>query len=112
MKYVIDIDGTICTNTNGKYEEALPYTDRIEYINELFSQGNYIVYHTARGMNTFLNDQTAANKKWYDVTEKQLNDWGAKYHKLILGKPSGDFYIDDKGVYSNDFFLRIHEHLK
>jgi len=23
---------------------------------------------------------------------------------LILGKPSGDYYIDDKGIGANDFF--------
>ena len=38
---------------------------------------------------------------------KQINalyDWGAKYHQLFLGKPSGDFYIDDKGIKDKDFF--------
>jgi len=30
--------------------------------------------------------------------------WGCKYHQLFLGKPSGDFYIDDKGINDTDFF--------
>ena len=29
MNYCFDIDGTICTNTNGDYEKAEPLTDRI-----------------------------------------------------------------------------------
>ena len=29
---------------------------------------------------------------------------GAKHHQLFLGKPSGDYYIDDKGVNDEDFF--------
>ena len=33
-KYCIDIDGTICTNTNGNYEKAEPFPDRIEQINQ------------------------------------------------------------------------------
>ena len=27
-----------------------------------------------------------------------------KYHQLILGKPSGDVYVDDKGIKDGDFF--------
>tara|TARA_B100000925_G_scaffold19428_1_gene13317 strand:- start:83 stop:310 length:228 start_codon:yes stop_codon:yes gene_type:complete len=40
----------------------------------------------------------------FDLTEKQLKDWGCKYHTLILGKPHADFFIDDKGVNSDEFF--------
>ena len=36
MRYVIDIDGTICTNTNGNYEKAIPYKDRIDKVNKLY----------------------------------------------------------------------------
>ena len=38
------------------------------------------------------------------MTEQRLEEWGAKYHDLILGKPAGDVYIDDKAVEANDFF--------
>ena len=37
-------------------------------------------------------------------TKQQLEKWGVKYHKLFLGKPSGDIYIDDKGIKDEDFF--------
>ena len=40
----------------------------------------------------------------YSMTEQRLKEWGAKYHDLILGKPAGDMYIDDKAVEANDFF--------
>ena len=39
-----------------------------------------------------------------DLTREQLNTWGCKYHDLILGKPHADYFIDDKGINSNDFF--------
>ncbi len=87
--YVFDIDGTICTNTFGQYKNAEPYIDNINKINALYSEGNYIKYFTARGSSTGID--------WYEFTKNQLRSWGAKYHELILGKPEGDIYIDDKG---------------
>jgi capsule biosynthesis phosphatase len=104
MRYVIDIDGTICTITDGNYGFAEPIKDRIDKINLLYDSGNVIIFHTARGMNTFNSDVEQVNKTYYKFTKDQLEKWGVKYHKLIMGKPSGDIYIDDKGVYANDFF--------
>jgi|TARA_R100000995_G_C3368252_1_gene70543 hypothetical protein len=106
MHYVFDIDGTICTmpNSESTYEEAEPIIDRIEKINALFDTGNRIIFHTARGMRTFKNDGKKAHNKYYSLTYDQLNNWGVKFHKLIMGKPSGDLYVDDKGVKDEEFF--------
>ena len=49
-RYCFDIDGTICTNTWGEYEDAEPFFDRIKIINKLYEKGNHITYLTARGM--------------------------------------------------------------
>jgi phosphatidate phosphatase PAH1 len=101
----VDIDGTICTSvTNGEYSSALPLCDRIEKINNLYDEGNYIVYLTARGMGRYSNNAALAKAKFYEITELQLKLWGCKYHELFLGKPSADYYIDDKGVNTNEFF--------
>jgi len=108
MKYVIDIDGTICTNTNGDYKNAKPYLNRIEMINHLFEDGHDIIMFTARGMGSGNDNVELAKQKYYDFTENQLIEWGVKYSKLILGKPSGDIYIDDKGKHSNDFFREFY----
>lgn len=104
MKYVFDIDGTICTNTNGNYEYAEPLMDRIKQINQLYDDGNFIFFHTARGMGRSFNRSAEAYELFYELTEEQLNKWGVKYHELFLGKPSGDVYIDDKGVNDGQFF--------
>ena len=45
-----------------------------------------------------------AKQEFYEFTEIQLSLWGCKYHQLHLGKPSADYYIDDKGIHSDDFF--------
>ena len=37
-------------------------------------------------------------KKGLSLTKSQLKKWGLKYHKLIMGKPSYDFFIDDKNL--------------
>jgi hypothetical protein len=87
--------------------EALPYQDRIEFINNLYSKGHQIVYFTARGMGTSNENVSSANKKWYEFTENQLLSWNAKYHTLIVGKPSADYYIDDRIIGISDFFISL-----
>ena len=87
-KYCIDIDGTICTNTNGNYEKAEPFPDRIEQINQLRKEGNKIILFTARG--------TSSGIDWEEVTKTQLNKWGLFYDELLFGKPEADIFIDDK----------------
>lgn len=104
MTYVFDIDGTICSLTEGDYESATPYTSRIEKINKLYDNGHTIIFLTARGMGRSNNNIGYANRVFYDFTRNQLIDWGVKFHDLFLGKPSGDFYIDDKGLKDEDFF--------
>ena len=83
-RYCFDIDGTICNNTWGKYEEALPYKDRIEYVNQLYESGNHITYFTARGMGTCNGNIDRVYEKWGEFTEIQLSLWGCKFHELRL----------------------------
>lgn len=97
MIYCFDLDGTLCTNTNGNYENALPYTQRIKFVNNLYDEGNTILIDTARGSTTKID--------WYDLTKKQLKNWGVKYNTLRVGiKLNADIFIDDKGINDNDFF--------
>ena len=103
-KYVFDLDGTLCTTHPGGYENAQPVWDRIRKVNSLHDAGHTIIIFTARGMATFRGVSPLAYIRWYWSTRKQLRAWGVKFHRLRLGKPSGDFYIDDKGVNSESFF--------
>lgn len=104
MTYVIDIDGTLCTLTDGNYSQAKPLKERIKKINKLATSGNNIILHTARGMNRFYGNAFKCHSEFYLFTERQLKKWGVLYDKLIMGKPSGDYYIDDKGINDEDFF--------
>lgn len=98
----VDIDSTIChcPNDNIKfvpdYKDCKPFLDRIQKINELYDQNNYILYWTARG--------TCTGYDWTELTTKQLKEWGCKYHKLILKKPFYDLFIDDKNIHCDAYF--------
>ena len=97
MIYCFDLDGTLCTNTNGKYETAIPLDDRIAIVNKLYEDGNIIYIDSARGSKTKID--------WYAFTYNQLINWGIKFHKLRTGiKLEADIFIDDKGINSEDFF--------
>ena len=96
MIYIIDIDGTICSKVDSDYKDAVPYLDRIEKINFLYDQGNEINYWTARGGKSGID--------WSEVTEKQLIEWGCKYHSLKMGKPSYDVWIDDLAINADEYF--------
>jgi hypothetical protein len=107
MRYTVDIDGTICTpgsTEETRYTGATRIQERIDLINQLYDDGHYITYLTARGMGRYNNSRELAEKEFFDFTYNQLRDWGCKFHELHLGKPSGDYYIDDKGVNANEFF--------
>jgi len=104
MIYVFDIDGTICSNTWGEYENAEPFLDRIGKNNLLYDSGDTVIYCTARGMGRTHNNIVESYKLLYDFTQRQLAEWGVKYHDLFLGKPNGDIYVDDKGENIKDFY--------
>ena len=102
--YVFDLDGTLCTHVNGNYADAEPMTERIKTVNKLFSNGHVIHIYTARGMGRFSNDGSLASDEFRSLTEKQLMDWGVKFHQLFMGKPAGDVYVDDKAQNDEEFF--------
>ena len=104
MKYVFDIDGTICTTNGSDYENSEPIIDRIQKINKLYDEGHTVVFQTARGMGRTDDNILQAYEMFFEMTADQLENWGVKYHRLFLGKPSGDIYIDDKGIRDSDYF--------
>ena len=98
MKTVyVDIDETICRSPESRdYSLAIPIVDHIHKINELYDAGVEIVYWTARG--------TGSGIDWREITEKQFEKWGVKYHELCIKGHNGDYFIDDRGINAEDFF--------
>lgn len=102
MRYVFDLDNTLCDTKknpdgNWDYNNSKPFEDRIKIVNELYENGHYIIIETARG--------SVSKKNWYEETYKQLVSYNLKFNELRTGvKFNADFFIDDKGINSNDFF--------
>jgi hypothetical protein len=97
MIIYVDIDETICKKSEDlDYKNADPIVERISKINNLYDEGNTIIYWTARGTMTGID--------WREVTESQFKRWGVKYHDLKFGKPVYDLFIDDKNINSERFF--------
>jgi mannose-6-phosphate isomerase-like protein (cupin superfamily) len=96
MNIFIDLDNTLCSTNNSDYENSKPIIERINKVNKLKEEGNYITIWTARGSKSGL-DHT-------ELTKKQLNEWNINFDKLILGKPSYDLYIDDKSINVDDYW--------
>lgn len=101
MIYCFDIDGTLCTKTDGAYELAQPFPERISVINSLHSSGHTIKLFTARGSTTGID--------WRKLTESQLSEWNVNYHELIMGKPEADIFIDDKAINADSWCWNLHK---
>ena len=97
MILYVDIDETICISPPDRdYSKAKPIFERINKMNELYDEGNTIIYWTARGSGSGLD--------WKETTENQFKEWCVKYHELRLGKPTYDLFICDKAMNSDMFF--------
>lgn len=99
MIIYVDIDNTICKTNNTDYINSKPINNRIDKINQMFENGDKIIYWTARG--------TLSGINYTELTKKQLENWGCKFHKLKMGKPCYDLFIDDKNINSNKFFNNL-----
>ena len=101
MVIYVDIDDTICESDKKglDYNKSSPIKARISKINDLYASGNTIIYWTGRG--------TLTGVDWREVTLRQLEEWGAKYHGLVMGKPAFDLFIDDKNINSEEFFKDV-----
>lgn len=103
-----DLDGVICSNTWGDYKNAIPDGDAILKINNLYNNGFEIIIYTSRYMGRFNSDIKKVYDYGFDFTKKQIENWGVKYHKLLLGKPSYDIIIDDKSYnYNKEWIKKI-----
>jgi N-acetylneuraminate synthase len=90
MRYVFDLDGTICTQERD-YAEARPNWPVIERMRQLRAEGHLIAVQTARGSGTGI--------EWRPVTEEQLERWGVPYDALYFGKPGAEAYVDDRAMH-------------
>tara|TARA_R110000822_G_scaffold95140_2_gene217752 strand:+ start:5764 stop:6153 length:390 start_codon:yes stop_codon:yes gene_type:complete len=96
-----DLDDTLCyreTKKIGieKYYECKPIPEMIAVANSCYDDGASIIIYTARGMSTFGGDVSLIYSNLYELTSRQLKEWGVKYDQLVMGKLHYDLLIDDK----------------
>ena len=77
-----------------------PIPEAVAVAKALFEQGHTIILYTERGIAERNGNVGAAVADVAGVTIATLKACGILYHELHFGKPSADFYIDDKAVLS------------
>lgn len=95
MLIAFDCDGVLCETKGTDYANAVPKKKNIAKVNALYDAGHMIIIFTGRG--------TVSGIDWRELTEKQFQDWGLKYHELIFHKPPYDIFVDDKAWNVKDF---------
>lgn len=85
----IDFDKTLTTGEGAAYWEGGeddPDEEMIEWVNEMYKDGNTIIIWTAR--------------PWSEAgqTVGMLTKWGVMWHAIRMEKGSADMYVDDKAV--------------
>lgn len=99
-----DIDETISKwDDNRDYENFVPYLEIINKINKLYNLGYHITLYTARGMRSMDGDIDRIERELKPPLLTWLKTNNVKYHKLIMGKPYWDIYIDDKNMTIDKF---------
>ena len=104
-----DLDNTLCLTKGNNYPKAKPKKKLIKLVNELYESGHIIKIFTARYMGRNNDNQNKAKKSAKILTIKQLKKWGVMYDQIFFGKPSSDFYIDDKNL---NFKKNLSKYLK
>lgn len=87
MQIIIDLDGTICTEEK-TYSRSLAKAQKgaVKSVNALYDEGHTIIIYSAR---TWME---------FEMTTAWLKTNKIKYHQLVLGKPVGDVWIDDRAI--------------
>lgn len=107
MIFCFDLDNTICFTKDKDYANSKPDPDMVKIINSLYDESHVIKIYTSRGMGRFLGDVKKVYEAYFKLTKDQLDSWKIKYHELLLGKPSYDFFIDDKNLSIEDIKKQV-----
>jgi capsule biosynthesis phosphatase len=100
MRICFDLDGTLCTIRKEAecYSEVKVREEIKRFLLQRKAEGHYIIIYTARGMNTFDGNVGKINAKLVPLTLKWLENNKIPYDEIYFGKPSADWYIDDKAI--------------
>lgn len=87
MQIIIDLDGTICSEEKQfSRSMAKPLPGAVEQLSRLHREGHTLIIYSARGWQE------------YEMTCEWLGRHEIPYHQLVMGKPIGDVWIDDRAI--------------
>jgi len=87
MQIIVDLDGTICSEEKTFSRSLAKVKDGArDALRKLYNDGNTIIIYSARS--------------WmeYEMTFDWLTNNKIPFHQLVLGKPIGDVWIDDRAI--------------
>ena len=106
--YCFDIDNTICSTKGKNYKSSKPKLEVIKKINSKYDKGHKIIIFTGRYMGRNNDNPRKSYKQGYKFTLDQLKNWGLKFHRLHMGKPTFDILVDDKSLgFKKDWYKKI-----
>jgi len=109
---VFDLDGCLCQQTEGDYENAQPIAGAIGLVNRLYDGGHEITIHTSRYMGRCGSNVARAYYEGFEFTQQQLRAWGVRYHLLVMGKPAADLVVDDRALFFRSDWEQIEEEIE
>jgi capsule biosynthesis phosphatase len=100
MRFCFDIDGVIAElrKDDEDYSDVLPKPGAFETLTKLKNDGHYIILYTARCMERYQSNLGKINAKQGLILYDWLDKYKIPYDEIYFGKPSADFYIDDKAI--------------
>lgn len=107
IRWCVDIDNTICEEkpkgtSYEEYANVKPIQEMVDFVNERYEAGDYIVLNTARHMASTNGNVGLIQARVGKITLDWLEKHGVKYHELHWGKPYTAAYIDDKSIRPNE----------
>jgi len=89
-RLLVDFDETLTTGEGPPFwsedEHEEPNTDMIEWVNEQYHKGHFVIIWTAR---PWSQAQTVAG---------YLTKWGVEFYGLRCDKGGADLYVDDNAI--------------
>jgi mannose-6-phosphate isomerase-like protein (cupin superfamily) len=109
---VFDLDGCLCQQREGDYENAQPIARAIGLVNRLYDCGHEITIHTSRYMGRCGSNVARTYYEGFEFTQQQLRAWGVRYHLLVMGKPAADLVVDDRALFFRSDWEQISEEIE
>ncbi len=109
---VMDVDDTILTTVNRDYENSKPKLEVVEGMRKLKEAGWFIYLYTARGMGRSNGNIESVAEEVFAEIESFCKKYDVPYDVILVGKPYGAVYVDDKAMRPEEFAAKYKELLQ